>query len=107
MANKRTYAPGKKPGIGHNKPPKTKKPTRDGISKETKQLRSVVKRIERLDEERAALTGDIAEIYAEAKGNGFAVKALRTMIQRRKRDAAELKEHEALLGVYEDAMGDE
>ncbi len=89
----------KKPGKGHNKPPK--------LTTAEKQIRSAVKRIERLDEERKALSGDIREIYAEVKSNGLDTKALRTLIQRRKRDRAELEEMEAVLALYEDAMGDE
>jgi uncharacterized protein (UPF0335 family) len=94
-----------KPGIGHNKPPKKKKSPEGGVAQG--QIRSVVKRIERLDEERTAISADISEIYAESKGNGLNVKALRAMIQRRKRDAAELQEMEAVLDLYEDAMGGE
>ena len=97
----------KTPGIGHNKPPKKKVPSKKGISKTEKQIRSAVKRIENLDEERRAISDDIREVYAEVKANGLDTKALRTMIQRRKRDRIELEEMEATLALYEDAMGGE
>jgi uncharacterized protein (UPF0335 family) len=56
------------------------------------QLRSIVERIERLEDEKAALASDIKDIYAEAKGNGYNVKALRTIIRMRKQDASERAE---------------
>lgn len=91
------------PGMGHNKPPrKSNKGGADG-----KRIRSIVARIERLDEERTAITEDIREIYAEAKSNGYNTKVLRTLIQRRKRDKAELEEMEATLDLYEHAMEDD
>lgn len=67
-------------------------------------LRSIVDRIERLDEERKALGADIKDIYAEAKSAGFDVKALRAMIRRRKQDKASLEEFDSLLEVYERAL---
>lgn len=68
-------------------------------------LRSLVERIERMDEERKALTGDIKDIYTEAKSAGFDVKVLRAVIMRRKRERADLEEMETLLEVYERALG--
>jgi uncharacterized protein (UPF0335 family) len=50
------------------------------------QLRSIIERIERLEEEKKALSNDIKDIYAEAKGNGFDVAALRTIVRMRKQD---------------------
>src|SRR5271156_7531 len=68
-------------------------------------LRSIVERIERLEEERKALSGDIKDIYAEAKSAGFDVKVLRALISLRKKDPAEVEEQETLLDVYRRALG--
>lgn len=70
------------------------------------QLRSIVERIERVDEEIAELNGDKKEIYAEAKGNGYDVKVLRKVIALRKRDLDERKEEEAVLDLYMQAVGE-
>jgi uncharacterized protein (UPF0335 family) len=69
-------------------------------------LRSIVDRIERLEEERKALGNDIKDIYAEAKGAGFDVKVIRRLIKERKQDADELEEQETLLEVYRRALGE-
>ena len=74
-----------------------------GIARE--QLKSIVERIERLEEEKAALADDIKEVYAEAKANGFDTKTLRTVIRLRKQDSAERQEQEALLDLYLHALG--
>ena len=68
-------------------------------------LRSLVDRIERLEEERKALGSDIRDIYAEAKSAGFDVKVLRQLIRLRKQDTAERQEQEALLDLYLNALG--
>lgn len=68
-------------------------------------LKSFVERIERLNEEKSAIAGDIREVFAEAKGNGFDTKALRAVIKRRAADAAELAEHEALVETYSVSLG--
>jgi uncharacterized protein (UPF0335 family) len=68
-------------------------------------LRSIVERIERLEEERKALGNDIKDIYAEAKSAGFDVKVLRQLIRIRKQEAAEVEELETLLDVYRRALG--
>jgi uncharacterized protein (UPF0335 family) len=68
-------------------------------------LRSLVERIERLDEERAALGNDIRDIYAEAKSAGFDVKVLRQLIRLRKQEPAEVEEQQSLLDVYRHALG--
>jgi uncharacterized protein (UPF0335 family) len=68
-------------------------------------LRSLVERIERLEEERRALAGDIKDIYAEAKSAGFDVKALRQIIRLRRQDPAEVEEQESLLDLYKRALG--
>ena len=63
-------------------------------------LRSFVERIEQLEEEKAALTADIREVYSEAKGNGFDVKALRQVVRLRKLDKSERQEQEEMLDLY-------
>ncbi len=68
-------------------------------------LRSLVERIERLEEERKALSSDIKDIYAEAKSAGFDIKVLRQLIRIRKQEAAEVEEQETLLDVYRRALG--
>lgn len=68
-------------------------------------LRSLVERIERLEEERKALSGDIKDIYAEAKSAGFDVKVLRALISIRRKEPAEVEEQETLLDVYRRALG--
>jgi uncharacterized protein (UPF0335 family) len=68
-------------------------------------LRSLVDRIERLEEERKALGSDIKDIYAEAKSAGFDVKVLRQLIRVRKQEAAEVEEQETMLDVYRRALG--
>jgi uncharacterized protein (UPF0335 family) len=68
-------------------------------------LRSIVERIERLEEERQALGSDIRDIFAEAKSAGFDVKVLRQLIRLRKQEPAEVAEQETLLEVYRRALG--
>lgn len=69
------------------------------------QLRALVERIERLEEEKKTIAGDIKEVYAEAKSNGFDTKILRKVISLRKKDAAERQEEDALIDVYLAALG--
>lgn len=69
------------------------------------QLRAFIERIERLEEEKSAITNDIKEIYAEAKGNGFDTKILKAIVKIRKQDANERMEQEALLELYMSALG--
>lgn len=69
------------------------------------QLRSVVERIERLEEEKKGLSDDIKDIYAEAKGNGFEVKVIRQIIRLRKKAKEERQEEEELLELYKAALG--
>ncbi len=68
-------------------------------------LRSIVNRIERLEEERKALGSDIKDIYGEAKSAGFDVKVLRQLIRIRRQAPAEVEEQETLLDVYRRALG--
>jgi len=67
-------------------------------------LKSFVERIERLEEEKIALSADIREVYAEAKGAGFDIKVMRQLIRLRKMDANDRTEMEAILDVYERAL---
>ncbi len=67
-------------------------------------LRSFVERIERLEEEKT-IGDDIKDVYAEAKGNGFDTKVLRTVISLRKQDANERAEQDAILELYLQALG--
>ena len=69
------------------------------------QLKAFIERIERLEEEKKAISGDIRDVYAEAKGNGYDVKALRAVIRLRKQDKDERAEHEAILETYMHALG--
>ena len=78
-------------------------PATGGIAAD--RLRSIVDRIERLEEERKALSSDIKDIYAEAKSAGFDVKVLRAIIRIRKQEPAEVEEQETLIDVYRRALG--
>jgi len=69
------------------------------------QLRSYIERIERLEEEKAALSADIREVYAEAKGNGFEPKTMRQIVRLRKMDKDDRDEQETLLEIYKAALG--
>jgi len=80
--------------IGHNSDPGVKD-----------RLRSLVERIERLEEERKALSNDIKDVYGEVKSAGFDVKVIRQIIRIRKQDPAEVDEQETLLDVYRRALG--
>jgi uncharacterized protein (UPF0335 family) len=68
-------------------------------------LKAFVERIERLEEEKKTIADDIRDVYAEAKGTGFDVKALRTVVRLRKQDTDERKEQEAILETYMHALG--
>ena len=68
-------------------------------------LKAFVERIERLEEEKKTIADDIRDVYAEAKGNGFDVKALRTIVRLRKQDADERREQETILETYMNALG--
>ncbi len=69
------------------------------------ELKAVIERIERLEEEKTALAGDIRDVYAEAKGNGFDTKIIRKIVALRKKDHAERKEEEAVMELYLEALG--
>jgi uncharacterized protein (UPF0335 family) len=70
-----------------------------------KQLRQFVEQIERLEEEKKALAGDIRDKYAEAKATGFDLKALRKIVSLRKKSQTDRQEEEAILSVYMHALG--
>ncbi|MCH7693083.1 MAG: DUF2312 domain-containing protein [Proteobacteria bacterium] len=67
-------------------------------------LRTFVERIERLEEEKGAITADIREVYAEAKGTGFNAKILRQIVRLRGLDQADRREQEAMLELYKRAL---
>ncbi len=68
-------------------------------------LRSFIERIERLEEEKSALSEDIKEVYSEAKGTGFDVKIMRQIIRLRKMEDGDRSEMEEVLDVYKRALG--
>ncbi len=74
-----------------------------GIAAE--RLRQLIERIERLEDEKAAMAADIREIYAEAKAVGFDAKVMRQIIKLRKMDTADQQEMEALIDTYKHALG--
>ena len=86
--------------------PSAKESAQDATHRFAKdQLKALVERIERLEEEKKAISDDIRDVYGEAKGNGFDVKALRTVVRLRKQDINERKEQEAILETYLHALG--
>jgi uncharacterized protein (UPF0335 family) len=76
---------------------------KSGFAKE--HLRQFIERIERLEEEKAALSADIREVYSEAKGQGFDTKIMRQVVRLRKMEKADFQEHEAMLDLYLGAVG--
>lgn len=89
------------PSIGHNSEANESAATK--FSKD--QLRSIIERIERLEEERKTLADDVRDIYSEAKSGGWDVKALRTIVRMRKQDPNERQEQETILETYMHALG--
>lgn len=69
------------------------------------QIKSIIHRIEKLEEEKSAIGDDIRDVFAEAKGNGYDVKALRQILKIRKMDAQERDEQEHILDTYLRALG--
>lgn len=69
------------------------------------QLKSIIGRVEKLEEEKAGLSADIKDVFAEAKGNGLCPKTIRTIIKLRKKDASEREEEETILDTYMHALG--
>ena len=68
-------------------------------------LKSLIERIERLEEEKSALAEDIREVYSEAKGSGFDIKIMRQLVRLRKLDSSDRQEQEAILDTYMAALG--
>ncbi len=68
-------------------------------------LRTIIERVERLEEDKAEIAADIKEVYAEAKGEGFDIKIIRKIIRLRKMDKAKRQEEEAILDLYLSAIG--
>ncbi|MDO9412322.1 MAG: DUF2312 domain-containing protein [Pseudolabrys sp.] len=69
------------------------------------QLKAIIERIEKLEEEKKATSEDIRDVYAEAKGNGYDAKALRAIVRMRKMDSDERREQEEILETYMHALG--
>ena len=69
------------------------------------QLKTIIERIERLEEDKAGVMADLKEVYAEAKGNGFDSKIIRKVVRMRKQDKAKRLEEEALIDLYLSAIG--
>jgi uncharacterized protein (UPF0335 family) len=69
------------------------------------QLKAFIERIEKLEEEKQGIADDIKDVFAEMKGTGFDVKAVRTIIRLRKKEEAERQEEEAILDLYKAALG--
>lgn len=69
-------------------------------------LRTILERLERLEEDKAAVAGDIKEVFAEAKGEGYDVAVLRKVLRIRKQDKAKRQEEEAILDLYLSALGE-
>lgn len=69
------------------------------------QLRALIERIERLEEEKRTIADDVKDIYAEAKGSGFDTTAIRSIIALRRKDQAEREEEESILDLYKAALG--
>ncbi len=69
------------------------------------QLRAFIERVERLEEDKQAIADDIKEVYAEMKGTGFDIKAVRSIVRLRKKDQSERQEEEAMIDLYKSALG--
>lgn len=94
-AEEATPATSPTPAAGHN----------SGLAVATDRLRSIIERIERLDEELKAIGGDKKDIFVEAKSAGFDVKVVRDLLRIRKQEPSEVEEREMLLDVYRRALG--
>jgi uncharacterized protein (UPF0335 family) len=70
------------------------------------QLKAFIERIERLEDEKAAISGDIKDVYAEAKGVGFDPKIMKKAVALRKQDKAKRDEEKTILQLYMEALGD-
>jgi len=96
------------PGLPNHSP--APPPRRDDVTETSQtvaagQLRALIERIERLEEEKRAMSEDIKEIYAEAKGTGYEPKIIRKLVSIRRKKAEAVKEEAELLSIYADALG--
>jgi uncharacterized protein (UPF0335 family) len=92
----------------HSMPTAAHRPGGDVSSAEgvaADELKQFIERLERLEEEKAGIMGDIKEVFAELKGRGFDAKAVRTILRIRKQDHSERQEQEAILELYMQALG--
>lgn len=89
----------KAPGIGHNSESKDV----GGVS--GARLKAFIERIERLEEEKKALSEDLKEVYGEAKGTGFCVKTMRKIVKIRRMDIEKRREEDMMIDTYKAAMG--
>jgi uncharacterized protein (UPF0335 family) len=96
---------GAPPPAGHNTPSGAPSVPKEASTFSKDQLKSVVARIEALEEEKKALSKDTRDVYTEAKGNGFDVKAIRTIVRLRKMKEGDRSEQEAILDTYKHALG--
>ena len=87
----------------HAAPPATSDLATTGVAAD--ELKQFIERIERLEEEKAGIQGDIKEVFGELKGRGFDAKAVRSILRIRKKDFAERQEEEAILELYMQALG--
>lgn len=93
----------KDPGMGHNNPP-ADPPKTDVGGIAADRLKSLIERIERLEEEKKKLSADIRDIFAEAKGAGFDTKIMREMLKLRRMEQADRDEQEYLRDLYGRAL---
>lgn len=92
----------------HSEPVQKQRPGKDfspsnDVAKE--QLKSIIERVERLEEEKKAISDDIKDVFGEAKANGFDTKVLRQIVRLRKQDVAEREEQETIRDLYMHALG--
>lgn len=92
--------------IGHNRGPAFDDEPDVLTADAQGRLRSFIERVERLEEDKAAVMQDIKEVYAEAKGEGYNTKILRQVVRVRKQDRAKRQEEEAILDLYLSALGE-
>ncbi|MBP3955425.1 DUF2312 domain-containing protein [Gemmata sp. G18] len=85
--------------VGHN----SNKPRAGGVAVD--QLKSIIARVEKLEEEKKGIADDIKDVFAEARGNGWDVKAIRQILKIRKMDQSEREEAENILDTYMSALG--
>lgn len=77
----------------------------DGPNVAADELRQIIERVERLEDEKKAIADDVRDVYAEAKGRGFDVKAIRSIVRLRAKEPQQREEEEAILELYKNAIG--